>query len=159
MTEEVGIEGCKWIDWFREHPMDDDLKLQRWSDEQCGGPARVEWRHFSHPQPALREREAARFPGWINQIALSPPKLELLRTEARALGPDTWRVRLAVANSGYLPAYITKRALEHKVVCGSGRAQLATPPGQQAQHAAQQQGPGLGLGHGRHADHAVDVEA
>jgi hypothetical protein len=46
------------------------------------------------------------------------PKLELLRTEVRALGPDTWRVRLAVANSGWLPAYVTKRALQRKTVRG-----------------------------------------
>ena len=38
------------------------------------------------------------------QIALSLPKLELVRSEVRALGPDTWRIRLAVANSGYLPS-------------------------------------------------------
>ena len=36
----------------------------------------------------------------------------------RALGPDTWRVRFAVANSGWLPAYVTKRALERKTVRG-----------------------------------------
>jgi hypothetical protein len=54
----------------------------------------------------------------MTQLALSLPKLELLRTEVRALGPDTWRVRLAVANSGYLPAYVTKRALERKTVRG-----------------------------------------
>ena len=113
------------------------LKLLKWSDEQCGGQAHVDWRPFHHPQlgaveiggwdkmnywrnppPALREREAARFPAWMNQIALSLPKLELLRTEVRALGPDTWRIRMAVANSGYLPAYVTKRALERKVVRG-----------------------------------------
>lgn len=136
-NKEAGIEGYKWIDWFREHPVEDDLKLLKWSDEQCGGQAHVDWRPFHHPQlgpveiggwdkmnfwrnppPHLREREAARFPRWMNQIALSLPKLELLRTEVRALGPDTWRVRLAVANSGYLPAYVTKRALERKVVRG-----------------------------------------
>ena len=38
-------------------------------------------------------------------------RLELLRTEVRALGPDTWRVRMAVANSGWLPAYVSRRAL------------------------------------------------
>ncbi|QPF75992.1 carboxypeptidase [Roseateles sp. DAIF2] len=136
-NKEAGVEGYKWIDWFREHPVEDDLKLLKWSDEQCEGQAHVDWRPFHHPQlgpveiggwdkmnywrnppPALREREAARFPRWMNQIALSLPKLELLRTEVRALGPDTWRVRLAVANSGYLPAYVTKRALERKVVRG-----------------------------------------
>lgn len=136
-NKEAGIEGYKWIDWYRDHPVEDDLKLLKWSDEQCGGQAYVDWKPFHHPQlgdveiggwdkmnywrnppPALREREAARFPAWMNQIALSLPKLELLRTEVRALGPDTWRIRMAVANSGYLPAYVTKRALERKVVRG-----------------------------------------
>jgi hypothetical protein len=73
------------------------------------------WRN---PPPALRERESARFPAWLTQIALSLPKLEMLRTEVRALGPDTWRVRFAVANSGWLPAYVTQRALERKTVRG-----------------------------------------
>jgi murein tripeptide amidase MpaA len=134
---EAGITGYKWIDWYREHPVEDDLKLLKWSDEQCGGQAHVDWRPFLHPQlgpveiggwdqqnywrnppPLLREREAARFPAWMTQIALSLPKLELLRTEVRALGPDIWRVRLAVANSGWLPSNITKRALERKAVRG-----------------------------------------
>ena len=134
---QAGIKDYKYIDWFREHPVEDDLKLLKWSDEQCGGAAHVDWRPFHHPQlgaveiggwdkmnywrnppPHLREREAALFPPWLTQIALSLPRLELLRTEVRALGPDTWRVRLAVANSGYLPAYVSKRALERKVVRG-----------------------------------------
>ncbi|MCX2864049.1 M14 family metallopeptidase [Paucibacter sp. PLA-PC-4] len=146
-NKEAGIEGYKWIDWYRDHPVEDDLKLLKWSDEQCEGRAHVDWRPFQHPQlgaveiggwdkmnywrnppPHLREREAARFPGWMNQIALSLPKLELLRTEVRALGSDTWRVRLAVANSGYLPAYITKRALERKVVRGV-MFEIHLPPG------------------------------
>ncbi len=74
--------------------------------------------YWRNPPPHLREREAARFPAWMNQIALSLPKLELLRTEVRALGPDTWRIRLAVGNSGYLPAYVTQRALEREIVRG-----------------------------------------
>ena len=40
-----------------------------------------------------REREVARFPDWLTQIGLSLPKLEILRTEVRALGADTWRIR------------------------------------------------------------------
>jgi hypothetical protein len=73
------------------------------------------WRN---PPPHLREREAQRFPGWMTQIGLSLPRLELLRTEVRALGDDHWRIRFAVANSGWLPAYVTHRALERKVVRG-----------------------------------------
>ena len=136
-NREAGITDYKFIDWYREHPVEDDLKLIKWSDEQCGGQAHADWRPFMHPQlgaveiggwdkmnfwrnppPHLREREAARFPGWMTQIALSLPKLEVLRTEVRALGSDTWRVKLAVANSGWLPAYVSKRALARKIVRG-----------------------------------------
>jgi murein tripeptide amidase MpaA len=136
-NREAGITDYDWIHWYRDHPVEDDLKLLKWSDEQCAGRAYVDWRPFMHPQlgaveiggwdkmnywrnppPALREREAARFPAWMTQIGLSLPKLELLRTEVRALGPDTWRVRLAVANAGWLPAYVSKRALARKTVRG-----------------------------------------
>ena len=64
----------------------------------------------------------------MNQIALSLPRLEVLRTEVRALGEDTWRVRFAVANAGYMPSYVTKRALERKVVRGTV-FEIHLPPG------------------------------
>ncbi|MBL8330072.1 MAG: carboxypeptidase [Rubrivivax sp.] len=137
-NKEAGITDYEWIDWYREHPPEDDLKLLKWSDEQCQGKAHVNWYPFRHPQlgdvelggwdrlnywrnppPELRQREAQRFPAWLNQLALSLPQLELLRTEVRALGPDTWRVRMAVANAGYLPSYVTNRALERKVARGT----------------------------------------
>jgi murein tripeptide amidase MpaA len=136
-NREAGITDYDWIHWYRDHPADDDLKLLKWSDEQCDGRAYIDWKPFMHPQlgaveiggwdkmnywrnppPALREREAARFPAWMTQIGLALPKLELLRTEVRALGPDTWRVRMAVANAGWLPAYVSKRGLARKVVRG-----------------------------------------
>ncbi|HET9820990.1 MAG TPA: M14 family metallopeptidase [Burkholderiaceae bacterium] len=136
-NKEAGITGYKWIDWYRDHPVDDDLKLLAWSDRECAGQAYVDWRAFQHPQlgeveiggwdkmnfwrnppPHLREREAARFPAWMTQIALSLPRLESLRTEVRALGPDTWRIRYSVANSGWLPAYVTRLALQRKAVRG-----------------------------------------
>jgi hypothetical protein len=135
------------VEWYREHPPEDDLKLLKWSDEQCGGQAHVTWYPFRHPQlgmvelggwdkmnywrnppPALREREAARFPAWLQQLALSLPRLELLRTEVRALGEDHWRVRFAVANSGYLPSYVSKRSLERKTSRGTV-FQIHLPPG------------------------------
>ena len=137
-NKEAGITDYKWIDWYREHPVEDDVKLLKWSDEQCGGKAHVDWYPYQHPQlgpvelggwdkmnywrnppPHLREREAARFPAWLMQIGLSLPKLEVLRAEVQALGPDTWRVRFAVANSGWLPAYVSKRALERKTARGT----------------------------------------
>ena len=137
-NKEAGITDYKWIEWYRDHPIEDDLKLLKWSDEQCEGKAYVDWYSYRHPQlgmvefggwdrmnfwrnppPHLREREAARFPAWLMQIGLSLPKLEVLRAEVRALGADTWRIRFAVANSGYLPAYVTQRAKDRKTVRGT----------------------------------------
>ncbi|HEY6133743.1 MAG TPA: carboxypeptidase, partial [Rubrivivax sp.] len=145
-NKEAGITDYDWIHWYRDHPPEDDLKLLKWSDEQCGGRAHVDWYPYHHPQlgeveiggwdrmnywrnppPHLREREAARFPAWLMQLGLSLPKLEILRAEVRALGPDTWRVRFAVANSGYLPSYVSKRALERKTARGTV-FQIHLPP-------------------------------
>jgi murein tripeptide amidase MpaA len=146
-NKEAGITDYQWVEWYRDHPPEDDIKLLKWSDEQCGGRAHVDWYAYRHPQlgmvelggwdklnywrnppPHLREREAARFPAWLTQIALSLPKLEVLRTEVRALGPDSWRVRFAVANSGYLPSNVSKRAIERKAVRGTV-FQIHLPPG------------------------------
>ncbi|MFD2454178.1 hypothetical protein [Ideonella paludis] len=38
----------------------------------------------------------------------------MLHATAEPLGDERWRVRLAVANAGYLPSHITKRAVERK---------------------------------------------
>jgi murein tripeptide amidase MpaA len=136
-VREAGVEGYHFIEWYREHPPEDDLKLIAWSDRELAGEGYVSWYPFEHPQlgavelggwnklacfrnpPAkYLEREVARFPKWLTWQALTLPRLELLRTEVQRLGPDTWKVRLAVHNTGYLPSYVTKRALERKVARG-----------------------------------------
>jgi murein tripeptide amidase MpaA len=152
-NREAGITGYDWIGWYREHPPEDDLKLLAWSDSQCGGRAHVDWYAFDHPQlgrveiggwdrmnywrnppPALREREVARFPGWLTTLALSLPRLELLSAEAQMLetraADSLWRVRLAVGNAGYLSTAVTRRAQARKTVRGV-IFEIALPEGAQ----------------------------
>jgi murein tripeptide amidase MpaA len=136
-AKEAGIEDYHFIDWYREHPPEDDLKLLRWSDRELEGTGYVTWYPFDHPQlgrvelggwnklgvfrnPPRKylEREVQRFPRWLAWQALTTPKLEILKVEATRLGADTWKVRLAVQNTGYLPTYVTKRALERKITRG-----------------------------------------
>jgi len=137
---QAGIEDYKFIEWYREHPVEDDLKLLRWNDEVLDGKGFVPWYAFEHPQlgpvelggwdtlytwsnppPALLEQEIERFPRWLLWHLLISPKLELLEARADALGAGTWRVSLVVHNTGWLPSYVTKKSLEHKrtrgVVC------------------------------------------
>jgi hypothetical protein len=51
------------------------------------------------------------------QLLISP-RLELYETNVEALGDDAYRVRLVVHNTGWLPTYVTKKALEKKLVRG-----------------------------------------
>jgi murein tripeptide amidase MpaA len=132
---QAGITEYKYIDWYRDHPAEDDLKMLRWSDEQLGGEGYVDWYPFEHPQlgpvelggwdpilafrnppPAFIEKEVSLFPDWLLWHALISPKLEIHTLEATALGDGAWRVRLVAHNTGWLPTYVTKKALERKVV-------------------------------------------
>ena len=130
---EAGIEEFKLIGWWREHPFEDDLKMLKWSDETLEGKAFVDWYPFKHPQlgdielggwdmfyafrnppPHLLEREISKFPKWLVWHCLISPKLELDRLEAQSLGGGAYLVRLVVSNTGWLPTYVTKQALDRK---------------------------------------------
>jgi murein tripeptide amidase MpaA len=144
---EAGITHYKYIDWFRDHPVEDDLKLIRWSDTTLEGVGHVQWRPFEHPQlgpveiggwnrfhafsnppPKLLERELQRFPRWLIWQALISPKLELVHAGARNVGGNHYAVTLVIQNTGWLPSYVSKRALERKVV-RDVIAEMTLPPG------------------------------
>ena len=134
---QAGITDYKFIDWFREHPVEDDLKLLKWSDEALGGRGYVDWYEFEHPQlgrvelggwdmlyawrnppPEFLEKEVALFPDWLVWHLLISPKLEICEATVEPLGDALYKVRLVVQNTGWLPTYITKKALEKKLVRG-----------------------------------------
>lgn len=134
---EAGIAEYKYIDWFRDHPAEDDLAILRWSDEKLAGLAHVAWQPFDHPQlgrveiggwnrfhafsnppPQYLERELARFPRWLVWQALLSPLLEAVHADATPTGDGHYTVTLVVQNAGYLPTYVSKRALDRKVVRG-----------------------------------------
>ena len=134
---EAGLKDYKYIDWFRDHPVEDDLKMLEWADKELKGKGYIDWYKFQHPQlgevelggwdkihsfrnppPHLLEKELAKFPEWLIYQALILPKLELIEARAEKIAPDTYRVRLAVQNTGWLPSYVTKRAQQRKITRG-----------------------------------------
>lgn len=127
--QQAGIKDYKFIDWFRDHPVEDDLKMIAWADRELKGRGYVDWYPFDHPQlgrveiggwdkiyafrnppPHLLEREVAKFPDWLLYNAMLSPKLEIFDVKVDSIAPQTYRLTLVVQNSGYLPSYVSKRA-------------------------------------------------
>jgi murein tripeptide amidase MpaA len=132
---QAGIEEYKYIDWYREHPIEDDLKMLKWSDEVLDGQGYVDWYPFEHPQlgavelggwdhinafrnppKAFLEKEINLFPKWLVWCLLISPKLELCDLSTTAIGDGAYKIQMVVHNTGWLPSYVTKKALEKKVV-------------------------------------------
>ncbi len=135
---QAGIKDYKYIDWFRDHPFEDDIALLKWSDEKLDGKGHVEWYAFDHPQlgkvelggwdvqlafrnppPQFLEAEIAPMSDWVVWLANATPKLEQRALEVAPLGNGkTHRVRFAVHNTGYLPTNVTKLAGDKKLTRG-----------------------------------------
>jgi murein tripeptide amidase MpaA len=132
---QAGIGEYKFIEWGREHPIEDDVKLLEWSDKVLKGAGHIKWYPFKHPQlgkvelggwdsqfcwrnppPKFLEKEIAPLAEWVIWHARISPKLEVFKAEAAPLGGGAYRVMLAVHNTGWLPTYVTKKGLKAKLV-------------------------------------------
>ncbi len=137
----------KFIGWHRDHPVEDDLKLLRWADEKLGGKGYYDWRPFDHPElgpveiggwdavyafrnppPQFLEAEIAPHADWLIWHALCSPLLAVHSVETTPLGDDHYKLRLVVHNTGWLPSYVAKKALERKAV-RPVIAEIALSPG------------------------------
>lgn len=133
---QAGITDYKYIDWFRDHPIEDDIKMLKWSDEKLGGKGYVEWKEFDHPQlgkveiggwdtayafrnppPEYLDSEISPLADWAIWMAATIPCLEQKDLELQNLGDNT-RIRIAIQNTGYLPTNVTERAAQNRIVRG-----------------------------------------
>lgn len=133
---QAGITDYKYIDWFRDHPFEDDVKMLKWSDEKLGGKGHIDWQPFEHPQlgavdiggwdpiyafrnppPEYLEAEVAPHADWVIWQALASPKLEWRESHVEDLG-GSYRIRVAFMNTGYLPSYVTQTGKKRKVSRG-----------------------------------------
>ena len=134
---QAGISDYKYIDWYRDHSLDDDCKMLHWNDSILNGQGFIDWYPYEHPQlgkielggwnalysfwnpPAEQlQQEIARFPPWLVWHNLISPCLEILQCEINALENHHFHVRLAVHNTGWLPTYVTKQAQTRKLLRG-----------------------------------------
>lgn len=144
---QAGIPEMKFIEWYREHPFEDDRKMLAWSDDALRGEGFRDWVPFDHPDlgpveiggwdslyafgnppPHLLEAEISRFAPWLVWHALCSPLLTMHSLTATAAADGAWRVRAVVQNLGWLPTYVTKHGLATKAVRGV-RLEVGLPDG------------------------------
>jgi murein tripeptide amidase MpaA len=134
---QAGIEDFKYVEWSREHPIEDDLKMLKWNDETLNGKGYVDWYSFNHPElgevelggwdtmscwrnppPEFIEGEIEPFPDWLIWMLLISPRLSCRKSSVTHLGDNLFKIRVEIENTGWLPTYVTKKALEKKLVRG-----------------------------------------
>ena len=134
---QAGIEEYEYIQWYREHQFEDDQKMLKWSDEVLEGKGYVDWYQVEHPQlgtielggwdfmycwrnppPQFLEKEVAPFSDWLIWQAGLSPQLATVAVKINQLGTETYHITFVVENTGWLPTYVTKKALEKKLTRG-----------------------------------------
>ncbi|MFZ0544371.1 MAG: M14 family metallopeptidase [Candidatus Promineifilaceae bacterium] len=137
--KQAGVEVEKPIEWFDEHPIEDDLKIYRWFVEQTGQEDRpdgyVAWYPYDHPElgpvelggwnnmytwrnppPHLLEKEIAPLADFVIFNCLISPKLEMHSLTAELRGDNLYYIRLVLHNTGWLPTNVSQQALKMKAV-------------------------------------------
>ncbi len=133
----AGITDYHLTEWFDDHPIEDDLRILQFSDEQLEGAGFVDWYPFEHaqlgrvelggwhwfrfwtnPPDALLEREVAPHSEWEIACALASPRLCLRDRQVTRLGERAWHLRVVVENDGWMPTNVTQQALDKKLVRG-----------------------------------------
>ncbi|HZJ51905.1 MAG TPA: M14 family metallopeptidase [Actinomycetota bacterium] len=141
----AGITDFHLIEWFKEHSVEDDLKLLAWNDEELSGRGYIDWYPCEHPQlgpvelggwdlfycwvnppPEFLEQEIAPHSEFAVYHLLISPRLELQRVEVERLGASTYRLAVVVENTGFLPTNVTAKAVERKV-CPGVEVELTLP--------------------------------
>jgi murein tripeptide amidase MpaA len=131
---QAGLKDYHFTEWIREHPVEDDLALVEWADENYPA-AYVDWYEFDHPElgkvelggwdiinywfnvPFDRlEQEVAPHSDWALFHTLISPLLEVRSLDVEQLGESSFLVRLVLQNTGWLPTNVTQKALERGAV-------------------------------------------
>ena len=122
-------------DWWYVGPTPaQDLAVCAWSDTHAPGSF-VAWYPYEHPQlgkvelgganavyiwsnaPASRlKAEVAPHAEVAIYQAMASPRLEIKLADATEISGDVWRVRLGVANTGWLSTTVTQHARNNKIV-------------------------------------------
>ncbi len=145
LPTEAGVKDRKFIEWWRDHPHEQDVDILKWIDQNGEPDSYLPWTPFDHPQlgkvelggwntmhswrnppKAFMEKEAARHVPWAFSLAEMLPCIQFHTLETQDLGERNYRINLVVENTGYLPTYTSQQAKTRQTV-RPVRAELELP--------------------------------
>jgi murein tripeptide amidase MpaA len=135
LPTEAGIKDRKFVEWWRDHPHEQDAQILKWIDEHGNPDSYLPWQPYDHPQlgkielggwntlyswrnppHAYLEAEVSRHLSWVLSLSETLPRLVLHTLEVTSLGQDAYRINLVVENSGYLPTYTSQQSQKRHCV-------------------------------------------
>ncbi|MCJ7701969.1 MAG: M14 family metallopeptidase [Anaerolineales bacterium] len=135
IVSKAGIKDRKFIDWMRDHPHEDDLKILEWADQNAGNDAYVDWYDFDHPQLGKIEiggwnnmytwrnpphnfmgEEAERNVPFALSLGRMLPHLEIHALKIAKVANDTFTINLVVDNSGFFPTHTSNQGKNRNVI-------------------------------------------
>ena len=142
----AGIKDRDFIEWFRKHPHEEDVRILNWLEENGDAEPYVAWYPFEHPQlgevevggydqmytwrnppPSLMGEEAEKNTAYALALADMLPRLSLGTLEVQQLSDSgDFRIRLVVENSGFMPTYTSDQGRSRQAA-RPVRAELVLP--------------------------------
>ena len=128
LPTEAGIKDRKWIEWWRDHPHEEDLQIFKWTEAHAASDAYFDWKSYDHPQLGKVE-----LGGWNNMYTWRNPPLDFVESEVKTHYPyilslgemlphlaiyslkisrvsdNKFHLNLVVENSGFLPSYTSQQ--------------------------------------------------
>lgn len=145
LPNEAGIKDRKFIEWYRQHPHEDDLKILKWIEEHGEPDAYVDWYPFEHPQLGHVElggwnlmyswwnppkgyiaAEAARNVPFALALGDLLPHVRIHTLQTTRIGQEDFNLHLVVENTGFLPTYTSVQGKKRSAV-RPVRAELHLP--------------------------------
>ncbi len=133
----AGLKDRKFIEWYRQHPHEEDLQILNWATENAGPQVHVDWYSFEHPQlgqvelggwdrmyswrnppHALMGEEAANQAPFVLAMGDMLPHLNIHTLSLTPLGNSDYHLNLVVENTGFLSTATTKHALKRAMPRG-----------------------------------------
>ncbi len=147
LPNEAGIKDRKFIEWYRQHPHEEDLQILKWIEEHGEPDAYVDWYPFDHPQLGRVElggwnllyswwnppksyigAEAGRNSPFALALGDLLPHLRVHTLQVSQIGEEDFHINLVVENTGFLPTYTSQQGKKRKAM-RPVRVELEAPSG------------------------------